>query len=459
MINEITIKNFKSIKCLDLKLSPLTIFVGPNGSGKTSILESVALMKQSVRRLTEYRDLVESLKGELVDFESIRSLLFKEEEEELLSLGLAADLTSVEWESIRKSFVIDAKTYRPAPGTANKVAMKTYKRIRATLWRFYRALRIAQHIRYLHSIKADRTHFKHRYSTDKISVEYEMTRGRRVGARADRRIGIGEPNPQAFLPPFTVMDHETVFLKSITDSLRQRLKNIYYISAERGVVPWTYEPKGAESTWVGRRGEHTLEILSKLMKPQFDKKRLPYELFFSRFGIKHAWAGWERQKVLTSNYTDPFLESSHKFPLLGYGSKQIIPIITQLAYSEEGSVILVEEPEMSLHPSFQRSLPALFGRAIKEGKQVLVTTHSSYFPLSLDLVFKGFTLQGQTTRGRRRYKIKLSVDDVIVYHVGRNKKGYTEVERLEIDENGLKEGIPSFIDVERRILERFIDKE
>jgi len=41
----------------------------------------------------------------------------------------------------------------------------------------------------------------------------------------------------------------------------------------------------------------------------------------------------------------------------------------------------------------------------------------------------------------------------------RNKKGYTEVEKLEIDENGLKEGIPSFINVEREILERFIDKE
>jgi len=74
-------------------------------------------------------------------------------------------------------------------------------------------------------------------------------------------------------------------------------------------------------------------------------------------------------------------------------------------------------------------------------------------------VFKGFMLQGQTTRGRKRYKIRLSVDDVIVYHVMRNKKGYTEVEKLEIDENGLKEGIPSFINVEREILERFIDKE
>jgi wobble nucleotide-excising tRNase len=104
----------------------------------------------------------------------------------------------------------------------------------------------------------------------------------------------------------------------------------------------------------------------------------------------------------------------------------------------------------------------LFGRAVNEGKQVLVTTHSSYFPLSLDIVLKGegFLLKGQTTRGERVYQVKLSAKDVIVYHVTRDEKeGVTKVERLELDEEGLKEGIPSFIEEERKILGRILGRQ
>jgi len=42
MINEITIKNFKSINKLTLKLGRFNIFIGSNGSGKSNILEAIA---------------------------------------------------------------------------------------------------------------------------------------------------------------------------------------------------------------------------------------------------------------------------------------------------------------------------------------------------------------------------------------------------------------------------------
>jgi len=74
-------------------------------------------------------------------------------------------------------------------------------------------------------------------------------------------------------------------------------------------------------------------------------------------------------------------------------------------------------------------------------------------------VLKGYSLSGQTTRGRKRYRIQLSTDDILVYHVERDRRGYANLEKLEVDENGLKEGIPSFINVEREILGRFMGKE
>ena len=44
MLSKIKIGNFKSIEKLELELAPLTIFVGPNSSGKSNVLESIAIL-------------------------------------------------------------------------------------------------------------------------------------------------------------------------------------------------------------------------------------------------------------------------------------------------------------------------------------------------------------------------------------------------------------------------------
>ncbi len=43
MITSVTIENFKNLRHLEIGLNPLTVFVGANGSGKTSVLEALDL--------------------------------------------------------------------------------------------------------------------------------------------------------------------------------------------------------------------------------------------------------------------------------------------------------------------------------------------------------------------------------------------------------------------------------
>ncbi len=48
MINEISFKNYKAFKTKQkLEIKSLTILVGPNNAGKTSITDLLALFKQS----------------------------------------------------------------------------------------------------------------------------------------------------------------------------------------------------------------------------------------------------------------------------------------------------------------------------------------------------------------------------------------------------------------------------
>lgn len=48
MIHKLSLKNFKGIEAAELRLEPLTVIVGPNASGKTSVLQALALLSQLV---------------------------------------------------------------------------------------------------------------------------------------------------------------------------------------------------------------------------------------------------------------------------------------------------------------------------------------------------------------------------------------------------------------------------
>lgn len=48
MLSNLHLKNFKSAKDLNVELKPLTVLAGMNGSGKSSVLQSVALLKQAL---------------------------------------------------------------------------------------------------------------------------------------------------------------------------------------------------------------------------------------------------------------------------------------------------------------------------------------------------------------------------------------------------------------------------
>ena len=50
MIENLSIRNFKVLREVDLKLRPLTVIVGPNASGKSSILQAIWLLRESLRK-------------------------------------------------------------------------------------------------------------------------------------------------------------------------------------------------------------------------------------------------------------------------------------------------------------------------------------------------------------------------------------------------------------------------
>lgn len=70
-----------------------------------------------------------------------------------------------------------------------------------------------------------------------------------------------------------------------------------------------------------------------------------------------------------------------KFNLVdvGYGVSQSLPILVQTVLEETGDMLLLQQPEVHLHPKAQAALGSFFARMVKFSKSYLVVeTHSDY---------------------------------------------------------------------------------
>lgn len=89
---------------------------------------------------------------------------------------------------------------------------------------------------------------------------------------------------------------------------------------------------------------------------------------------------------------------AHSSEGLGEGLVSLLILVDALYDSRDGDVIVVDEPELSLHPAFQRRVAALLAEYAAT-RQVVVATHSPYF---LDL--------GALEHGARVARVHLGAD-------------------------------------------------
>lgn len=103
---------------------------------------------------------------------------------------------------------------------------------------------------------------------------------------------------------------------------------------------------------------------------------------------------------------------------LGVGVSYLAKILIMCLRAKKGDVLMIENPEIHLHPAAQARLGEFFSTVIKSGIQLLIETHSENLIQKLQYeVFKG----------------SLDLDSVIIYY----KKGATDpFFRMQIQSNG-----------------------
>jgi len=409
MLSKLRIQNFKSIGSpLEIHPRSLTLLLGPNGSGKSSILEALCVLSQSVGQM----ELQHS--GELVRYDSLLSLIHRRDMNRYVSfeLGVRPELEELVNSRFLKSFDM-----RSDPVASYRWRMQPFE--------------AAQSV-YLEGNEVARVRFSGETGS---RMESPVSAGTRVDARhlfAPQCFDLGNPN-----------DRISVAAQELMQIVSANIRQTLFLSAVRGdSTTYLDAQTGRDPQWVGPRGEYTPHVMAKFFALRENEERQKLIVKWAeRLGLNLLKAGWPGGNRIDSDYMDPILKTFVRAPLASYGARQALAIITQLFASPPGSILLIEEPEISLHPESQMLLPELFAEAVQRGVQLLITTHSIFLPLSL---------------WRPISQKLLAHDDIAVYHTVKTEEG-TQAEEIPLTEEGfLQSWIPSFSQAEEKAIRDFL---
>jgi predicted ATPase len=230
-------------------------------------------------------------------------------------------------------------------------------------------------------------------------------------------------------------------IKKIENELN--LSKIHYVSADR-IGPKLYYQKQSlkEFASVGPIGENTINLLwHKRNILVYENLCEDPELPKTVLEQLNYWFGQifdgAKTKLNEINETEllsfRFSTSDLNYCLatnVGYGFSYILPIIISGLIAQKGEILIIENPEAHLHPFAQSILARFLTKVSKNDVQVIIESHSEHFLNGLRISV---------------YDEIINNDDLnILYFDNKNEKYFT---KIEVDkEGGIEDWPKNFFD-------------
>jgi predicted ATPase len=311
VLTRLDLQLFKCFELLRLPLGSLTLLSGSNASGKSSVLQALVLLHQTMRE--------------------------HEWSTRLMLNGAAIRL-----------------------GTVSDVVDKVH----------------------------GRSTFEIGIVDEDIQYHWTFTGERSEMSMAVERVNIGKnmhEEPRALrylLPPST---------EGTVSSLAERLRGLTYITAER-VGPrevYTVEDRQIAPV-VGPVGEHAVSVLNwgrdervldELVLPDAPPTRL--RQVEERMRTLFPGCALVVQQVPQTNVVTLGLRTSddtdfHRPINVGFGLTQVFPIVVAALSAAPQDILLIENPEVHLHPAGQAQMGQFLANVARASVQVIVETHSDH---------------------------------------------------------------------------------
>ncbi len=429
MLKELSLENFKPWPAIQsMRLSQITGFFGTNSSGKSSILQSLLLLKQTLESADRSLPLHFGSEQNYVELGSFRDVIHKHATTELLKFAF-------KWE-------MDNKLEIPNPNDPTKPPL-----FQGTDMAFSTEVFLTD------KGKLMVQQFSYEFGGQKFSMTKNPSGNQYQLAPTDQ----GEnfrftrtqgrvwdlPQPVKFhgFPDQAVTYYQNSgFLPDLQQQLEILFSRIYYLGPLREHPKRRYIWSGGEPEDMGRRGERAVDAIlaarsrGKYISPGKRKHRKTLEervaFWLQELGLIHSFSVAEIGKG-SGLYEVKVKRGPRSADVLitdvGFGVSQILPVLVLCYYVDEGSTILLEQPEIHLHPSVQMGLADVFIDVMKNRNiQVIIESHSEHL----------------LTRLQRRLAEKtLKKKDVALYFCATGSSG-SELNSLELDLFGNIENWP-----------------
>jgi hypothetical protein len=411
VITELRLSQFQGFGSnVTVPFKPLTLIYGPNASGKSSIMRALLLAKQSlpkdshsILRRSGFSGFV--YEGDLVSLASFANTVFKHETSAEIDLGFKLPVPSeILWKSPTRKVVEEVGFNWKLSSTMSFSALElTYK-----FFGVHSPLSIVfnrrEDVLRIQDIKLDnevlgtlRELYAH--SVGKISrnndpetklpnvTEEDFNSFAKSDFKSDSFMILGNL-PRVFTPssrltkiqkPANQM-HLALLEELIQTSrlaLSKSFENLIHIKPLREIDHrFTYEGEDLAGDFeLGATNSNiNTELISDWMQNLTEGRYRFKTLTYVADEIKYL--GRMKSHILLDTWTD----TPVSFRDVGVGLSQIKPILSALAFASENpqSTLLIEQPELHLHPAMQASLTSLlvgFTNA-NPGMQIIAETHS-----------------------------------------------------------------------------------
>lgn len=381
MLNRLKLKNFKAWEEADLEFGKVTGLFGANSAGKSSILDLLLLLKQT-RNATD-RGIVLEFGGpaDLVNLGTFADVVHHHDENRRIRWLL-------EW-TLPKPLTIKTINIPLSPSATFEdsiLQMNCEVGIRDDgLWVPELAYRFAQTDFRLREEAGSKSRFRLETTAQPDDFRFIRNQGRKWPVPRPIKTHLFPGEAKSYFQNSSFLGEFELKYENLMDSL-------FYLGPLREHPKREYPWAGSRPDDVGQRGERTMDaILAATARGTkrslgYRMRRKPFQEVISHWlrelGLIHSFAIDEIAPGTRLYHTTVrTLPTSAPTALtdVGFGVSQVLPVLVLLYYVPNGATVILEQPEIHLHPAVQSGLADVMLKVAQTRHvQIIVESHSEH---------------------------------------------------------------------------------
>jgi hypothetical protein len=403
-ITSISVSGYKALRdSSSIEVRPLTILAGANSSGKSSIIQPVLLLKQTLEASYDPGPLL--LDGPNVRFTSTKQLLArlphgKTADRFKIELGIS-DTFSYELTFIRmpqKGIQLESMTFgTDGHFTTISADMSSEQLLKV----------LPESTRNLQEVLGKRN--------DQTAFEWKVVRERCL-----LTVALLQTAPRGSVFSYTVPAWDYSLLEA-------QIRSLIHVPGLRGNPERTYKTTAIGDQFPGTFENYVASVISH-WKSTKDDRLVELGRALETLGL--TWKVDARQvddtqvELLVGRLPHPARAGAQDLVSVadvGFGTSQVLPVLVALLTAKPGQLVHLEQPEIHLHPRAQAAMAQVLVDAAKRGVRVIAETHSSLLLLAIQtLIAEG----------------SIAPDNVKLHWFKRGEDGATQIASTDLDDAG-----------------------